>query len=869
MSTTLTLHNFGSGASAYTISSIMDGDTYSWRLDDSLDSGLIVYTSNSLTPVEPFTLATINFDDGSTEKMWVAEDSVVMLSKINNAKVYQHTLKLIELTKILEKIVVTGLCLTPVNKDSNTPMYSSLYEQFTKALLQISLQSSNITLNPSASMVSSRLTNAETETFVFSNSTAREILDEIFSSVDSRVVVDDVAFNTSTKMLTLSINYIEMVEGTSLVLSNNTHHKIISESAANSVESYAGEIYSSIEGAMCKNEISFQDTFKTNDALATSSNRVMSLPYAIQYPTKFRLKSTTATVTVKGTYHVAGDSSSHTITETYTTINGSSTRDFFDALDYFVDYEYWQVLGTVDQQKTFYYQRGATEVDVSRTYKSLIVTKSVFQTLFGELLNGWYTANYQALWNDMSARAVAAGGLLSSITKESAYTGDIDDIVFDISYIGEVDGLTTSSKTTDRRWFERDLQVVDNQRTSIVDLTRYGRNLEGKIARLGNDLFYIDCDVDSYSHILPLLTKLTDYTNGIIYQADISRHTDRDTWYEVRYYLSKNFNNINERIALKREKRIYAIPPKGYQVILPNRETIVIGDRDYIGDYDIVDSTNTFEYQMAKVVAGTSNQITNAFIEIQTDTDTYSPDPLLKKDFVLPVACYGSGNTINMVAKFYDNASAGLSIDTSSYGGINWLGGKKVSYNRYTNEYGFAADPKVKWGFFPNERLEAGVQAQPTRKKSGASFLESVSTIFECNYTYRKDPSEALCFQKIIKVEAGSSNVVIGCLADINSLFANIGNIYIYAHQGDSYNREYKPGDKRVKYDTTQGDYRMVLNPIITNNLETNTVDIKIADTLSARNYALGDANGNMFVAVNGLVNTKTLFRIARKEVRG
>ena len=447
MSTTLKLYNFGNSAGTTTITSIMDGDTYSWRLDDSLDSGVIVYTSNSLTPVEPFTLATITMDDNTTEKMWVAEDSVVMLSKISGVKTYQHTLKLVELTKILEKIVVTGLCLTPSKMSPLVDMYNSLYAEYVRALSVINLQSAYTKLSTSTSYTFTPLARAEAETFVFSNSTAREILDEIFSSVDSRVVVDDVAYDSSTKELTLKIGYIKMEERDTVILEYDTHHKLIAENSSNSVEAYAGEIYSSIEGAMSKNEISFQDTFKTNDAIATSSNRVMSLPYAIQYPTKFRLKSTTAKITVTGTYYVGGDSSAHTITRDIVTINGNSTRDFFDALDYFVDYEYWQVLSLTDQQKTLHYQRGATEVDVSRTYKSLIITKSVFQTLFAELLNDWYTDNFNAI-KDYLIDEIGAGTStqLTSITK-SVSTGDIDDVIFDISYIGEVDGLTTSIKT--------------------------------------------------------------------------------------------------------------------------------------------------------------------------------------------------------------------------------------------------------------------------------------------------------------------------------------------------------------------------------------------------------------------------------------
>ena len=151
MSTTLKLFNFGNSAGTTTITSIMDGDTYSWRLDDSLDSGVIVFTSNSITPIEPFTIATIQMDDNTTEKMWVAEDSVVMLSKISGVKTYQHTLKLVELTKILEKLVITGLCLTPSNKSSGTYMYSSLYAEYLRALDVINLQSPYIKLETGTS----------------------------------------------------------------------------------------------------------------------------------------------------------------------------------------------------------------------------------------------------------------------------------------------------------------------------------------------------------------------------------------------------------------------------------------------------------------------------------------------------------------------------------------------------------------------------------------------------------------------------------------------------------------------------------------------------------------------------------------------
>ena len=871
MSISLTLTNLTTNTSR-SITSIIDGDTYSWRIDDSLDSGVLMYIDNDLTPVEPFTLATITFDNGSSEKMWVAEDSVQMVSKIGNNKSYQHTLKLIELTKILEKIVITGLCMTPTDKEFGTPMYNNLQAQFTKCLEKINIQSGNVRLETINNFDSSYLMyRSDVETFIFNNSTAREILDEICSAVDSRVVVDDVVLNYTPTMLVVKVNYMRMTPTTEVVLGEDTHHTLISESASNSVESYAGEVFSHVESALSGNEIRFQDTFKANDAIATSNNRVMSLPYAIQYPTSFKIKSTTAYVSVKGTYYIAGDSATHTFTTNLISVGSTSARAWFDALDYFVDYEYWQTLSLSDQQKTLYYQRGQAEVDVSRTYKSLIVTKSVFSTMFTDLLNDWYTANESEIFEALKPTAQASGGTLTSVQKTGVYSGDIDDIIFDIAYVGEIEGLATSVKQADRTFFERNLMVVDGQRASVIDIERYGQNLKGKINRLGNNLVYIDCNVDSYSNILPLMTKLTDYDNGVIYQVDISRHTDSETWYEVRYYIAKDFNNLNERIALRKEKRIYAIPTKGYQVILPDRETVVIDN--YQADHNSIslgatsaDQRATTCWSIMQAAMGGTGIVSNAFVKVDIDPDA----GLDYQNFVLPVTGYGSGNTINFVCKFYDNASAGLSIDTSSYGGINWLGGKKVCYNKYTNDYGYTENPTVEWGYFPNERTTQGVKAQPKLLLSGTG-AETTGTYFKSDYIgFKKDPSEALCFQKIIRIETAKPSIIIGRFVDYNSLYQDFSNKNIYIYYQTTDRDPYKLGDKKVRYNTLNGDTRVsVLGAmgvegenyisLVKNNL--NNVD--------KYNIAIGDEDGNMFIASNGLCSGSTLFTFYKKESIG
>ena len=840
---------------------IQDGDIYSWRIDDALDSGVIIYTDNSLEPVKPFTLCTIYFENNASEQMWVAEDNVVLLSKMGATKTYQHTLKLVELTKILEKIVVTGLCLTPVEKDAGTPMYANLKAQLTSAITKINKQEENITI--ASAITDTEMDNAEPETFVYNNSTAREILDDICSAIDSRVVVESVERDQYYGII-VNINYLKMIPTSSVALGSNTHHTIISESSNNSVESFATEIYSNIESAINDNPIHFQDSFKVNDAIATSGNRVMSLPYAIQYPIDFKLMATSnLSIKVDYTVHTSmGDVDGDAKTVDLTNI-------WLDAIDYFVDYEYWLTLSSQNQNQTLYYKRGEADVDVSRTYKLLVLTQTVISTLFHRLEETYYSENYSSIFQWIQSQEPYGTIKDLQITQYTTPTS-MDDILFDMSYIGSVDGLATSVKQDDRYHFERGLRIVDNQRANVIDIKRYGNNLKGKIDRLGNNQYYVDCDVDSYYNILPLLTKLTDYDNGIIYQIDIARHTDKDTWYEVRYYLSKNFNDLSERIALKKEKRIYAIPTKGYQVILPDRETVVIDD-ERASHYSI-DLTNKHTCtNIANAMIGKISPINYAFVEVDNiiDNDPFAP----KYDyFVLPVTAYGSGNTLNFVAKFYDNASAGLSINTSGYGGINWFGGKKVCYNKYTNNYGWASDFMVDWGKFRYDRTDTGIKAQPVRAGSYSmgdnSFTPSEENItyFNSYYTQDKDPSEAICFQKIIRIEAARDSIILGNFTENNILYKeNVGSLYIYYQNTDR--DAYKQGDKKVRYDSTV-DTRVGINlaTAVTSWTYYSFISDSRLDGISKYNIAIGDADGNLYVARNGLYTGDRLFTFYKKE---
>lgn len=89
------------------------------RLDEVLDTSQVILYNNDSNPIKPFTRFIITItdteEDGSSNDHYIyryCENDAVTNVTMGNEPVYKHTLNLIEITKVLERVPVDNLCFT-------------------------------------------------------------------------------------------------------------------------------------------------------------------------------------------------------------------------------------------------------------------------------------------------------------------------------------------------------------------------------------------------------------------------------------------------------------------------------------------------------------------------------------------------------------------------------------------------------------------------------------------------------------------------------------------------------------------------------------------------------------------------------------
>lgn len=801
---------------------VLNGDTYSWRADDTLDSGTLLFVSSDKMPIAPFTLAQVNFQGIETVYMWACDDKVTVYTK-GTSPTYQHTIVLGELTKILEKLEVQGF----VSSDNG---YANLNEELVRFVDNYnSIYADKIKLLHNSPSLITKLQNSAPENFTMKSSTVREILDEMFSAINSRVEVTACYVNASTGEYTLQIGAFDLNAISSGAIADADIMGIESE---NSADNLAGRLVSEVENAQSPNAIRVVDTmkFKYGEGMVNSQNRIISLPYAIEYPIEFYL-------IYQGEIQLDMLFQSGSTSERITADRDISGVNM-NALDRFVDSEYYDTLANQTIKNGYLaYQRYSTEIDVSGTYKALFITRSNLETVLKEVVKKWVTDNKTALEAEYSQRL---GGTVTIYPDSTIIYGTFsaDKIYYDLTYQARIDGMVMAFKNTDQRYGNQ-LAIYDNQSDSVIDIERYGGNLAGKIRRTGNDELFIDCNYQSYSSIQPLLSEITlDGTKYVIYQVDFSRFYNGENYnYLVRYYLAKDFNNLNERIGIRRQKRIYEIPLTGYRTILPRVHTISISKTSASGtNTDIVDE---FVDTLARPQAERwrKRKIENAKVVVDDFTGG------MNKTFTLPAIAYGAGQTVNLITKFYDNYSAGLSV-SNTHSIIDWVGGKKVLYNPYVYNNGKAYDFDVSFGSFAT-RSAQGIEKQPAQPTTP----ETLSTVVNDYFDYQKDSAESLTFQEIINIKA--DGVILGkALTGVNTMTVDAPpDLKIWATTESD---KYQQGDTKCRGAIVTGGITAITQSVRT--------QIQVSFSGTKHNIALGDADGNLYVAVNGNFNGQMQF---------
>lgn len=719
------------------------GGVMNWVADDTLDSATFRIVSDTSTPFENTAVATIVFEKGDgTEiesiKMLVGADNVEPFAK--GAGKYVHNLMLVELTKILEKFTnlhYISTMDTQLSTQIDTAfenLNTLIYGKYIDFLVSPTTFPYMLQQDDLLKSENSPFFGLPAEDYINENATAREILDGLFSTVNARAVVTDITNNYIIKVGVMDMN--KTTDKTEVANRLGTFWQ-------NNIDNFCGKVMSKVSNATPQSYVFVIDSFKSLLNTATTNNKVVATAFNVEYFADFSLlPNDDRQINVK--YTKGNVSYNKYVTIPYPTpIPLIGSKDFSGASqDLLVDKEFWDALDSdaasytnYVKDNTLYYERGAASVDVSRTYKDLFFTQSVFEMTAKKAMFRYIDLNRVALLGDADCQ-------ITGMETSENFWG-IGDFIYTAKYAPLVDDvIIEANKTKKQNDRNAVFSITDGQSDNIIDLSRYGRNLVGKAQRIGNDELSIDTNVYGREDVLEPLDKVGDY---IVYKTEMQimskahySDTEDKNWYKVRYSMTKGFNNLAEKIGLAREKRIYQIPLTGYRSTLPIRASIAYGLQ---GNFTLLQDGENNE-QKKTLSAFLLQRLVNTF-----PSDMYNAILMnvvvMNYHYVLPVVGFGAGNTMNFIGRFYDNYSAGLSF-VAQRNIFKWIGGNKACQNPYVNNAGVA------FGFFD---ISIGnipaLDSDNIKKRPAVGANETFWGFGKSDISYTKDRAESITLQKI------------------------------------------------------------------------------------------------------------------------
>lgn len=711
------------------------GRVITQTINDTLDSGTVVIETSSKVPFKQFTLARFMFTTIAYANMVVASDDVKQYQK-GTTNTWVHTISLVEPTKILEKILVGNLLLTNAT--------DTLIEQFEKAVYNTVLKYNDINIDKVFLTIDSSITaaigNAKGEDFaVAQNTPSRAIYDELLSTVNCRVKA---TISPPQMIITLSaVNLNAEVE-------NTKSYDVLSEDCNNDIESYGGSMRTSVSNAITRTLVKQpRSSFKTKESTLTTENATMMFSYSIEEIEKvnFYLGD------IIFQYYADGEWNDYTAFQNYAMP--------LDITENFVDIEVYNLMSEDEKAENIPYTRGSSDV--------LVRTGEIpFWGFFG------FSGLVEAV--RLSFLRYAQANISDDIEFVS-YKFDptvktlVETTLYEAEYYPMIDTTLIALKPSNYSGYTAELGIINNQGSGTVDIARLGSNLLGQIIKSGNNEYYLDSVYDSQSNfvnVMPLLSRIGDY---VIHSRDISiMDTPYSTFYKVRYYLSENYNNLNERININREKRIYNIPVSGAETDLVDKNYIYASTEKPAISWAIKSMLPTNALTACVNTLRGVNKHTASI----TPTDFIIPDRMIITAYngtveagneiathELPIARYGTGNTIAYKAKYYDNYSAGISI-----GGFV-IGGKRAVFNPYTNDIGETAGFKF---FVANNQSGETLDYNDykTLPTTNISYYASADkTTNDTTLYYIKDRAQQISIVQnfyIIPAEADKTLLVIG-----------------------------------------------------------------------------------------------------------
>jgi len=419
---------------------------------------------------------------------------------------------------------------------------------------------------------------------------------------------------------------------------------------------------------------------------------------------------------------------------------------------------------------------------------------------------------------------------------------DKQDIYFKIQYHALFDGRVEQVSTKDR--YEGESFVA--QDSAEVSLNRMGNNLQGLIAKVGNETENITFNVSSYGSRIKLGSIWYNDDNerflANVVQTTFSTDLGKVI---VNAQFTKNFNMLSQYTKIDQQKRFYEvselITSKGYENIT---EYIYFTYEEPYNSYyesSAIVSDEFLETLVGDTLLVTTQEFKASYATIKCYPRYYDIVSATNGYVYLPMHSYGSGNSICFEMDFDNQINAGNRL-TGGGDGEKYFAKSTL----YTTSNGFA--DKVDIAIW-NDNY-SGVEITYSENFPIISNIVEPKVINIEGFNYYKKPSEIFHLNYALAFLSGNNEEFFFGDKFINDN-AVIPNCVLSRNVYFSY------GNKKYSIVDNKDINGNILNCLITTDIQTIDdkkylqVTIDLASSITCESWALIDENNNILIASN------------------
>lgn len=766
-------------------------------------------------------------------------------------KTYEKTVSLVEPTKYLDTIWIYNCNLTAKSKQLTTQVKRLLKNA--EIILNYESQRVSMTVELEA-----LLNKFGSEDFFFDNITLREALYRMFEVAHIVPYVTDITFDEGDISL-IKLHFKTKNEFTNITTLSG-YGEFIGDEAETSIDNYFGTLKARGYNSVAKNVMKTGERpFTCTNATLTDNNIIADLGLPIEDIKSFKVGGNEVRINfycrgLNGGYH------------TYTV----KTSYWYDLTTDIIDNEIYELLTEDEKKIKIPYTKGESVIGFSKVYKTFLFQKSTINTIlsadFGKLTQSSIYKYCEE--HNIPDEEGNTDYLIEDLTGIS-FAGGVKSAYFQAEFIPRIDTVIEISKPGVYDNDRLKIGIPDGQNANSIDIVRHGRSLGSVARRTGNAEIQLDFHCDDFSQLMPVMGKFSrltgrdSYLNG--YVITKREYGIYDNQIKVRYYCTKDYQAINERIGVNREKRLYAIPLEATDCPIHLKYYVTVGrtSRD-CGDFPVkfvrsliqgVLYTNRNEDSRVSYMYFRTSEALSAHGDVpaQLSNNEY---------FAMPCMAYAADKTVVFMAQPLDNYSVGY-----TRGGRFlqwWGGGMEIFYNPYTDANGECSNFTLILA--SKQAVDASIDTYPKVTKGNEKTLSQTMFI-----NYVKDRTQRPVFfvdLEFLPAEEEYGTIVFGeAIANQNSFVISETQPIRYVYVGT---RKYVTGDTKIVGRKLTGEAREFFQ-LTSNNTTVSLICIKEIHCNKANNecaIAIGDENGNLIMGFNLTdieANDNFYFNISRK----